>query len=78
MLRVAAWSPQEQNVSDIKEGDTVRLKSGGPIMTVMFLTAGAYAKETDPKDKANCKWFPDNAKKPESETFPLSALEYVD
>lgn len=65
-------------MSDIKEGDTVRLKSGSPIMTVIYLTAGAYARDDDPKDKAHCKWFPDGAKKPESETFPLIALQYVD
>lgn len=65
-------------MDDIKEGDTVRLKSGGPTMTVISLTAGSYAGPTDPKNKAYCKWFSEGEKKPESDTFPLTALVYVD
>lgn len=65
-------------MSEIKEGDTVRLKSGGPLMTVIYLTAGSYAPEDAPKNKAYCQWFPDHSKKPESDTFPLIALTYAD
>lgn len=43
-------------------------------MTVMYLTAGAYADENAPKDKAHCSRFPEKATQASSETFPLTAL----
>lgn len=61
-------------MSEILEGSTVRLKSGSPLMTVVYLTAGSYAPEGAPKDKAHCQWFPQGGTKPEAETFPLAAL----
>lgn len=65
-------------MDEIEEGSVVRLKSGGPLMTVVFLTAGSYAGEDAPKDKAYCQWFPDKAAKPSSDTFPLKSLQLVD
>ena len=65
-------------MDEIKEGSTVRLKSGGPLMTVMFLTAGFYASEGATKDKAHCQWFDKAGGKPHSETFPLTALALVE
>ena len=61
-------------MDEITEGSIVQLKSGGPQMTVIFLTAGAYAAEDAPKDKAHCSWFTKDGTKPLSETFPLIAL----
>ncbi|WP_342249358.1 YodC family protein [Sphingomonas sp. OTU376] len=61
-------------MDEIKEGSVVRLKSGGPAMTVIFLTAGAYSSENDPKNKAHCQWFAESGGKPLSETFPLTSL----
>lgn len=50
-----------------KAGDTVRLKSGGPDMTVETVE-GAYVF---------CAWF-DKAHKPHARKFPMSALEGED
>lgn len=48
---------------DIKEGDTVRLKSGGPLMTVEYTDNG----------KVDCVWFVDG--KLFRETFDKRSLE---
>lgn len=61
-------------MSEITEGSTVSLKSGGPMMTVKYLTAGPYADEQSPKDKAHCIWFSPKGEKPHEDTFPLTAL----
>jgi uncharacterized protein YodC (DUF2158 family) len=45
-------------IMSFKIGDKVRLKSGGPIMTV--------AKETDPQGFVVCQWFHDNILKENS------------
>lgn len=47
-------------------GDVVRLKSGGPLMTVTDLT------HFNGVTTATCTWFVDN--KPEIGHFPFSAL----
>ena len=51
-------------------GDTVMLKSGGPVMTV-----GAYVKSHD-KMEVQCVWF-DKAD-PKYGAFPEELLEKVD
>lgn len=48
-----------------KIGDTVRLKSGGPLMTVVYV--GADGKTID------CNWFVDD--KPVRNSYPPEALE---
>ena len=50
-------------MSAINVGDTVQLKSGGPVMTVRFFEEGG---------DANCDWF--DKEKPMNATFPLTSL----
>ena len=52
---------------EFKEGEVVRLKSGGPDMTVSAITDRASAE---------CWWFVDGD--PKWQTFQLHALEKVD
>ncbi len=49
----------------VKVGTTVQLNSGGPIMTVTYLSR-------DDSNKCDCKWF--EAGKLEQGTFPIDAL----
>jgi uncharacterized protein YodC (DUF2158 family) len=60
-------------MADLKKGDTVRLKSGGPLMTVQNL--GNYGP-TGPAEGAYCVWF-DGKKKFES-VFDAAVLEISD
>jgi|HubBroStandDraft_5_1064220.scaffolds.fasta_scaffold151335_1 uncharacterized protein YodC (DUF2158 family) len=55
---------------EIKAGDTVKLKSGGPTMTVSKL------KEWKGVMEARCEWFDGNQKNEGS--FPLTSLRLVD
>ena len=57
--------------NDLKPGDEVRLKSGGPIMTI------AKIFSTDEGSKAQCEWF-DNNQKPQKQSFHLHSLESYD
>ena len=61
---------------DIKVGDVVQLKSGGPKMTVANVDRYGY----DETLSANCDWFTmDKAPwKKENGTFPLTSLKKVD
>lgn len=49
---------------EIKAGDVVLLKSGGPLMTV------AWARDTD----AKCEWF-DSKSEPQSRVYALVVLK---
>ena len=49
-------------MEDIKPGDVVQLKSGGPRMTVNFITDG----------KAYCQWLADE--EPKQEMYQLAML----
>lgn len=51
---------------NFKVGDTVSLKSGGPVMTVESI--GQYNGKT----KANCMWF--NGAETKSDVFPMETL----
>ena len=50
----------------IKVGDVVQLKSGGPLMTVEIVDA----------DRAFCTWFTNNEKR--REPFQLAALQVAE
>jgi uncharacterized protein YodC (DUF2158 family) len=58
--------PQMQE--QFKVGETVRLKSGGPVMTIGTLEVGQ-----DCKVFAFCGWF--EGKKLSQKTFPVEMLE---
>ena len=57
-------------MSDIKKGDRVILKSGGPIMTVQDL--GDYTMEGF-EDGANCVWFDGN--QPLERVFDIDSIK---
>jgi uncharacterized protein YodC (DUF2158 family) len=52
----------------IKAGDTVRLKSGGPRMTV------ARVEQGKTEARAWCQWFGEGGKK-EADYFPVTSLQ---
>jgi uncharacterized protein YodC (DUF2158 family) len=56
-------------VEQFKVGDTVRLKSGGPVMTITDIDeySGFSGKS------ANCKWFVNSGVK--EDVFPLDTIE---
>ena len=58
---------------ELKEGEVVRLKSGGPRMTIAGI--GLYGMGST-KKQANCVWF-DGTKKLES-LFELHSLEKIE
>ena len=55
-------------MSDIHKGDSVRLKSGGPLMTVENIGKQQYRDD----EFAWCVWFEKTVSK--RDTFPLFAL----
>lgn len=57
-------------MAEIKKGDVVRLKSGGPKMTVEEV--GDYGP-LGPENGAKCTWFEGN--KHNSNTFAVETLE---
>lgn len=66
---------------EIKVGDVVQLKSGGPKMTVSQVARTAkFAGDTSGPMSAWCDWFvADRAPwKKEKGTFPLTSLNKVD
>lgn len=58
-------------MNEIKKGDRVILKSGGPLMTVQSL--GDYSMSVGIEDGALCVWFDGN--KPMQKVFDIQALE---
>ena len=57
-------------MAEFKIGDTVKLKSDGPVMTI------AWIGEPNPNDGSipvRCKWFDD--KRSEEQRYPMDALE---
>jgi uncharacterized protein YodC (DUF2158 family) len=60
-------------MDELKQGDVVQLKSGGPSMTIKEI--GQYTYGGSGPLSANCTWF--DGKKVFSEFFPLHALQKV-
>lgn len=58
-------------MSEFKSGYIVKLKSGGPDMTIVKIAK--YAYET--KEQAKCQWFMDNELK--EHVFSLDSLEII-
>lgn len=59
-------------MNDLKVGDVVQLKSGGPLMTIEGIGKYGYVEET----QAKCKWF--EGKKVIENTFCLTTIEKVE
>lgn len=60
------------NIEELKEGDVVMLKSGGPKMTVAQVAT--FMGHSGPM--AQCQWFEN--KKMETALFPPSSLKKVE
>ncbi|CAM2158398.1 hypothetical protein PT2222_40291 [Paraburkholderia tropica] len=61
-------------MSDLKKGDVVRLKSGGPIMTISDV--GDFSMAAGIEDGALCVWFEKND--PKEKVFDLAVLKTVE
>src|SRR5215510_1634792 len=62
----------ERHMTQFHKGDVVRLKSGGPWMTITAL--GDYSGWTmRPTDTASCRWF--EGKKKQETVFDVALLE---
>ena len=59
----------------LKAGDVVRLKSGGPQMTIAQVIPADQHYPTEPRYR--CEWFADG-KEPLSKIFPASTLTLAD
>lgn len=62
---------EEQNV-DIKVGDVVQLKSGGPLMTVGYL----HYDGSGEKHEAQCEWWSEGAYS--FDDFHVCVLQKID
>jgi uncharacterized protein YodC (DUF2158 family) len=60
-----------EKMSEFKKGDVVKLKSGGPDMTIVEIGEFGY----DPTIKAKCHWFEGTKRK--EELFLLNSLQEV-
>lgn len=56
-------------MSTFSIGDTVRLKSGGPVMTVI-----EFGELDDPNPYVHCSWFK-STNEVTGQAFPVAALE---
>jgi len=61
-------------MSEIKKGDVVQLKSGGPLMTVQ--ATGDYSFGSGIVDGVHCVWFEKN--EPKERIFDRVALQLYD
>lgn len=62
-------------MEEIKPGDVVQLKSGGPTMTVVGFDLGMPGQPPD-KSNVRCVWFVQDTKK--SDLFPVVSLKKVE
>lgn len=61
-------------MNEIKKGELVQLKSGGPVMTVQ--NVGDYSETDGIDDGARCVWFAGNT--PYEKVFDRATLEIYD
>lgn len=61
----------DQSMADFKKGDVVRLKSGGPRMTIEDIAD--FSDSGGPDDGVVCVWF--EGPKPQKKTFDRAVLE---
>jgi uncharacterized protein YodC (DUF2158 family) len=61
-------------MAQFQQGDVVRLKSGGPWMTITAL-GGASGWTMSPAHAASCRWF--DGRKPQETVFDVALLEKV-
>jgi uncharacterized protein YodC (DUF2158 family) len=61
---------------DLKKGDTVRLKSGGPLMTVQDI--GDYSSSGGAEKGAACVWFQDGKGPVQEQVFDTEILKRVE
>lgn len=62
-------------MANLNIGDVVRLKSGGPLMTVRALTTAHHPSSSEsPNDHVECQWF-DEKKISNIVRFPVATLE---
>lgn len=59
-------------MADLKKGDKVRLKSGGPLMTISDIGDYSLGQVGEPND-AKCIWF--DGKRLEEAVFDIATLE---
>ncbi|WP_350161385.1 DUF2158 domain-containing protein [Thalassospira sp.] len=58
------------SAEELKQGDTVGLKSGGPVMTIR------WTQNENGEVEACCDWF-DKSQKQETAVFPVSSLRKI-
>jgi uncharacterized protein YodC (DUF2158 family) len=63
-------------MAEMKKGLKVRLKSGGPTMTVTDVGSTSYADDAVP-DRVWTQWF-DDKHKLQSGDFPFEAVDVID
>ncbi|WP_404711498.1 YodC family protein [Sphingomonas sp. MMS24-J13] len=63
-------------MTDFTKGLKVRLKSGGPNMTVTDVGTDSYA-ENAPHDRVWCQWFDDKMKLQKGD-FPFEAVDIIE
>ena len=63
----------ERRPAELRVGDVVRLRSGGPLMTVTRRILHTTPKREPAKDSVTCVWIRDNGR-PDEDVFPAACL----
>ena len=64
-------------MEEFKVGDVVRLKSGGPQMTISAypVVESVWTIKKVRRDKAKCTWFQGDGNTPIEKIYPIDCLE---
>ena len=64
-------------MEELKVGDVVRLKSGGPQMTICAypVVESVWTIRKVRSDKAKCTWFKEDGITPIEKVYPIDCLE---